>query len=321
MFYLGVDGGGTKTTAVMTDEKGTMLRTVHKGAGNVAILDRGSLAELIRSLLSTLFHRDELRELAGAVFAFAGAGRKSEKEGAAAIIRGAGVKHFSILTDAEILHYATFEEQPGILLSSGTGSVCLVRDESGNYHQIGGWGYILGDEGSGYDIGNRAIRFSLIELQREKFPSPLTREIMSFYGIDNADELISLVYASVMPSNLIASCAKIVCDLAAETIPEAIEIVDEAVNALVNMLQKSLQFYRSPVGESSRIALAGGILKHNPIVRDKLLAAIEKLGINFQIVQPQMEPAAAGVLLAFRKNGKTVSPELLQKLKNIQFSH
>jgi len=49
-------------------------------------------------------------------------------------------------------------------------------------------------------------------------------------------------------------------------------------------LQKSLQFYQSPVGNPFQIALAGGILKHNPIVRDKLLAAIEKLGISFQVV-------------------------------------
>ena len=63
------------------------------------------------------------------------------------IIKSAGIENFSLMTDAEILNYAVFGDEPGILLASGTGSICVFKDQQNRYQQIGGWGYLLGDEG------------------------------------------------------------------------------------------------------------------------------------------------------------------------------
>ncbi len=131
MYYLGVDGGGTKTAAVLADEQGRVLRQVKMGPGNIAVLDRGTLAQLIRNIVAELTAGLETRQLEWATFAFAGAGRAAEKETVRALIRGAGVQHFSVMTDAEILHYSVFGEEPGILISAGTGSICLLRDHAG----------------------------------------------------------------------------------------------------------------------------------------------------------------------------------------------
>jgi len=154
MYFLGVDGGGTKTAAILMDAQGNVLRTTRKGTGNIAVLDRGSVAQLIRSILQELLPEGDTENIRWATFAFAGAGRPQEREAVTAIIRNTGIRNFTVLSDAEILYYSVFGEEQGILISAGTGSICLVKGKDNQYHQIGGWGYLLGDEGSGFYIGS-----------------------------------------------------------------------------------------------------------------------------------------------------------------------
>ncbi len=319
MFYLGVDGGGTKTAAVLADESGRVVRILKKGPGNIAILDRGTLAQLIRNIITELVEGGKSAKIRWATFAFAGAGRAAEKETVAALIRGAGIKHYSVMTDAEILHYSIFGEDPGILISAGTGSICLLKDRKGRYHQIGGWGYLLGDEGSGFYIGSRAIRNALQNLEEGKMPTKLTRELLAFYGIDRPEKLISIVYSSVNPSRLIASCARLVCELAEQGEPEAGIIVDQAVEELLQLVKRAITFYGDSGKTPYRISLTGGILKNNLFVKRKFQDKAQQSGFEFTYLEPEMEPAAAAVLYAVRKSDAEVQDSLIKALKQIKF--
>ncbi len=320
MFYLGVDGGGTKTAAVLTDETGRVVRTVKKGPGNIAIMDRGTLAQLIRNIVTELVKGGKSAHIRWATFAFAGAGRAAEKETVAALIQGAGIKDFSVMTDAEMLHYSVFGEAPGILVSAGTGSICLLRDRDGRYHQIGGWGYLLGDEGSGFYIGSRAMRNALRNLEEGKSPTPLTRELLAFYGIDRPEKLISIAYSSVNPSRLIASCARLVCELAESGEAEAAAIVDDAVNELLKLVKRAITFYGENGKKPYQISLTGGILKNNLFVKKKFQTKAQQLGFRFEYLEPEMEPAAAAVLFSVRKSGKEAPDSLIEALKTVKFS-
>ena len=71
MFFLGVDGGGTKTTAVLSDLQGEVIRTIRLGPGNIAVLDRGSVAQLIRNIIFELLRSDSVDQIEAATFAFA----------------------------------------------------------------------------------------------------------------------------------------------------------------------------------------------------------------------------------------------------------
>ena len=320
MYYLGVDGGGTKTAAVLADEQGRVLRQVKMGPGNIAVLDRGTLAQLIRNIVAELTAGLETRQLEWATFAFAGAGRAAEKETVRALIRGAGVQHFSVMTDAEILHYSVFGEEPGILISAGTGSICLLRDHAGQYHRIGGWGYLLGDEGSGFDIGSRAIRQALLDMESGREPSRLTRELLIFYGIDAPQKLISIVYSSISPARLIASCARLVCEMAAVGDENALNIVNGAVDELLKLVDRAISRFGENRSEPYRVSLTGGILKHNRFVRQQFQKKAQQRGYQFQYLEPEMEPAAAAVLYSLRKSGKNAPDTLMTALKSIRFS-
>ena len=319
-FFLGVDGGGTKTTAVLADAAGAIVRTTRKGSGNVAVLDRGTVAQLIRSILTDLLEGEGVEQIKWAAFAFAGAGRREEKEMVSALIRGAGIQRFHVMTDAEILHYSIFGDRAGILIAAGTGSICLIRDRRGCYHQIGGRGFLLGDEGSGFFIGNQAIRAALHDAELGKPPTRLTRELLAFYGLEHPENLITIVYSSIHPSHLIASCARLVCEIAESGDASALSIVERAALALVQLAQQALPFFADHQAGPIPLALAGSILTEVSIVTQKFKAQAQKKGLAFTYLRPEMEPAAAGVLFAMRRAGTSVPQHLLDRLKKINFS-
>ncbi len=319
MLYLGIDGGGTKTTGVLTDEGGNLFKKIKKGAGNIAVLDRGAIAQFMRSIVSDLINSTDIKEVGWATFAFAGAGRPEEREMVEELIRAIGIQNFTVMTDGEILHYSIFREKPGILISSGTGSICLVKTSDSEYHQIGGWGYLLGDEGSGFHIGKQAIGAILDEAELGNKPSNLSQEILSFYGLQQPENLISTVYSSVNPSNLIASCAKLVCELAQAGEPRATAIVEEAAAALVHLALKALKKFPNEFSDNIPLALAGGILTEVSIVNHKFRERAKESRLKFEYLHSEMEPAAAAVLHSFQKSNKKVPNTLLDKLKNVHF--
>lgn len=320
MYFLGVDGGGTKTTAVLANENGTVLRTLRTGAGNISTINRGATAQLIREIISRLLQSRAVEQIRWATFAFAGAGRKPEREIVEALIRGAGIRDFSLTTDAQINYYSFFRDQPGILISSGTGSICLVRDRNSKFHQIGGLGYLLGDEGSGFFIGTRAIRAALYDFEFGKEPSRLTRELLNFYGLSSPENLVSMVYSSVNPSHLIASCARLVCEIANAGEPNALKIADEAAVALVDLALQAVQFFKDNPEPVYKMALTGGILKPSSVVHRLFKQKMQKWELNVQYLQQEMVPAAAAVLYSMQACGQSISEELTLKLKQIKFS-
>lgn len=318
MYFLGVEGGGTKTTAVLADARGDIIRTARKGSGNIAVLDRGSSAHLIRSIIDHLLSGEDVTTIRRATFAFAGAGRRREKETVGEIIKGAGIKNFTVLTDAEMLYLSAFGDEQGILISSGTGSICLIKGSEGHFQQIGGWGYLLGDEGSGFYIGNQAIRAAIQDAEAGKSPSNLTKELLSFYGLRDPRELITVTYSSINPQKLVASCAKLVCEAAQIKEPNAVRIVNVAATALLSLALKAKEILNSQA--LHKVALTGSILNDSSIVNQIFKQMAEQLDLRFEYVRPELQPAAAGVLYSLRESGIVVTESLRHRLKKLTFA-
>jgi N-acetylglucosamine kinase-like BadF-type ATPase len=319
MFHLGVDGGGTKTTAILCDAQGGIIRTIRMGPGNISVLDRGSVAQLIRNILHELLAGESLDEIQWGTFAFAGAGRPEEKKTVHDLIKTAGLNQFTVMSDAEILYYSIFADQPGILISAGTGSICLLRTEKGKFQQIGGWGYLLDDEGSGFDIGRMAIRSVLQELVERDTPSNFSKKLLLFYGLENPANLISIIYSSVNPPNLVASCARLVCDLAEDNDPVAVLVLSKALDSLIEFVTQAIDFFKKRGETVNQIALAGGILHDNIYVNRQFREKMKENKLNFTYARQEYEPAAAGVLYSMQKTGVQATKPFLEKLKKIKF--
>ncbi|MFQ5605146.1 MAG: N-acetylglucosamine kinase [bacterium] len=316
MYYLGIDGGGSKTSGILCDAKGKMLKTLTKGAGNIAVLAEKQVVQLLNEMVFELLEEIQVEQIKWATCGFAGAGREKEKNLVGQIIREIGIRNFTLMTDAELLYYAIHGEKQGLLIASGTGSVCLIKNKNHEFEQLGGWGYLLGDEGSGYDIGRNAVRNALREQEMGRPLSKLTHALLTHCDVDTPRALMSMIYAADNPQNLLASFAQIVGDQALQEEPNALRIVDAAAKNLVELALTSLERMESE--PPHRIALSGGVLNEPSVFSSKFKRKAQQLNLDFHYFTQEMPPAAAGILYSLHKAGEMISESLFKKLRSLK---
>jgi N-acetylglucosamine kinase-like BadF-type ATPase len=313
MLYLGVDSGGTKTAAVLADTDGHCTTAV-VASGNIAASGREKIKSLLGDILGQLSIADSVESIGGATFAFAGAGREKEKQTLSSIIAAAGFAQYTVMTDAQILHYGIFDGRDGILVASGTGSVGLAKTESLGYRQFSGLGFVLGDEGSGFFIGKCAIQMALDEAQCGQAPSPLTESLLAFYKVQKSEELVTITYASPTPQRLVASCARTVCDRA-DRDEAARRIVQRAGQALADLAitaATSCGFDRA----ACPVALTGSV-GASQVIRAAFEQKLQHSDFACTFYESSMSAAAAAALHAMRQAGHPPDKTVLATLKTL----
>lgn len=272
---IGVDGGGTRTRAVILDAGGVELG---RAATGPALVDGRELPIDIEGVVSTV----RSAALAAGIelpctalcAGFAGVGRERERQAVEAVLAeqdlAAAVR---VVTDAEAAFFDAFRTGPGLLMIAGTGSVGLGRGEDGRQARVGGWGLLLGDEGSGYEIGLRAMRTIARSADGRAEPTQMLGEFVAELSLVGPEDLI--VWAAGAGKRAIAGLAPKVCDLAAAGDLAAAKIIADAVASLaehVDALLAQLGPWSSPPG----LALAGGLLATDRPLREPLAAAVAK---------------------------------------------
>jgi len=311
MYFIGLDGGGTKSVGVVTDETGSYVKAEKFGPGNAAVMGVQNVRPFIEDLLKNILPKDCENPVIAAGVGFAGAGRDVVKWQLVSEIRKTGIEHVTVFSDAELLYQAAFGETPGILLIAGTGSVALTK-YAGKFLQIGGWGYLLGDEGSGFSIGRLSIRHVLKQEEERSGWSPLANTVLSFYKAASGQELISKIYATENAQNYVASMAKTVCGLADQGEKNAVNIIDAAVNALILMVLKCAAFF--PENQTMPMSLYGGILTA-PVISEKFKHQAVQKKLNLDYVTPKYHPAVAGALFSMRQMNVEIDDMLIEELQ------
>lgn len=269
---IGVDGGGTRTRAVILDEAGVELG---RGATGPALVDGRELPIDIEGVVSTVrsaaMAADIALPCAALCGGFAGVGRERERQA----VESALAEHqlataVRVVTDAEAAFFDAFRAGPGLLMIAGTGSVALGRAEDGRQARVGGWGLLLGDEGSAYEIGLRALRAIARSADGRGEPTEMEAQFVAGLSLIGPEDLIAWVAGA--GKTAIAGLAPAVCDLAAAGDAAAAAIVSDAVASLaahVDALLSQLGPWTTP----PRLALAGGLLAPDRPLRAPLAAA------------------------------------------------
>ena len=287
-FFVGIDAGGSKTECVLADEAGVVLARA-TGAG--ANLRRVSRAELRATLSGCL---EELRQTAGlpaivadAVCAgFAGAGDVEARTQAYEVLTELLHPHrLYIVGDMEVALEAAVGAGPGVVLVAGTGSIAYGRNGLGRQARAGGRGPGAGDEGSGYDIGCRAVE-AVLRAQQGKAPvTRLTKIVLHGLGVERVEELAGRVrpeaaaeLAALVPAVAEASRAG---DVAAK------EILAQAATVLAGLALEVLEELDLLEAEV-RIALSGGVFA----VSEEVFVGVRG-GIAARAPQAVVEPLAA----------------------------
>ena len=269
---IGADVGGSKT-AVGVSDGGTMLARA-EGAGAAlrpgrALVSAAVIAEVVRQALAGA------GRLRGDVLyvGAAGAGRAPERDELRKALRGENLATTVVVaTDIEIALAAAFDEGPGIVVSAGTGSVAVGRDRAGTRHRIGGYGWQMGDEGSGYAIGRAALGAVSRAADGRSPRTALSERVLSASRCEDLDALVRWA-AGASPAE-VAALAPHVLDVASHGDPLAQGIADYAARELTQLAICLLPMLdvAPPVG----VAITGGLLSSDGPLRRSVLAKLRE---------------------------------------------
>lgn len=279
---IGADVGGTKTAVAVAEDGRELGRADGPGAAlrpGRALVSASTIADVVRRALSTA------GKLKGDVLVVgaAGAGRQPEQEELRNALRSEGVaENVLVTTDIEIALAGAFGDGVGIVITGGTGSIAVGRDSGGALHRAGGYGWQMGDEGSGYGIGRAALGAVSRAIDGRSPETQLSRKLFEATRSPDFDALVRWAATAGPPE--VASLAPHVLEVAAAGDVVAAGIADYAARELSQLAVHIIP--RITGAEKIPVAATGGLLANEPLRR----AVFRKLAD-----EPRLEPVETPV--------------------------
>jgi N-acetylglucosamine kinase-like BadF-type ATPase len=297
---VGVDAGGTSTTASYSQDG--VFREMRTGEGaSATALGTEEAAKRIVAVIEGLIAQESPASIyVGA----AGAGRDeiAQRLREAIAVRYAGaLVHVS--DDAHIALRATVPRGAGLVLIAGTGSIAYAENTSGDAFRAGGYGYLLGDDGSGFSIGMAALKWLAKLYDGRGVTDDLCEELQNRLGIADRSGLFDLLYGPAQPPvALVASLAPVVVSMASNGVRSAHKIVQAAAMELSDLI-KTVAKKSALSGEVCPLVLGGGLLRENSVLSFLLETRLQADLPSAEILKRAAEPhrgalAAAEAMIA-----------------------
>lgn len=307
-WFIGIDGGGSKTRAAICNEAGQVGAIVVGESSNPLSRSWGDVEATLRQLMDAVRIKAGAKEeeVAGLFIGLGGADRPQIKERIQLAFVDEWGERLLIDNDVIAALYAGTWGQPGVVLLAGTGSIACAFSKEGARHRVGGWGYLVGDEGSGFDLGKKAASAVLREYDGRGESTVLTQLFMDHYGVERPDELISLIYGGSNPRMELAKTSQLVEQAATLGDPVANTLIMQAVEDLLELADACLKKVQEPVP----VVLAGGLLTSSTILREQLIGRA-----SFQTIIPTVPPVVGALVAAFTKLGFVVDEKMAEQLR------
>jgi N-acetylglucosamine kinase-like BadF-type ATPase len=295
---LGIDGGGSNTRALLADRSGALLGAGAAGPSNYQATGFDATTQALQSAIDAAF-RDAGVERAGPVAAtclgLAGAGRPEDRQRFEVwVARQDIARRCRVVSDAELALAAGTPDGWGVALICGTGSIAWGRVPDGRSARAGGWGYLLGDEGSGYDLALRALRLATQTADGRATAPALLQAALDHWSLQAPEQLIGHIYRAETTRAEIAALAQHVVALAESGEPAAASLLEHAAHELARLVlvvARKLDLIAPPV------ALAGGLLGASHQLRRSIAA---RVGVELGSLTYVEEPARGAVKIARR---------------------
>jgi N-acetylglucosamine kinase-like BadF-type ATPase len=285
--YLGIDGGGSKTSLVIGDEKSLVARAA-ADASNIIKVGESNAQESLRKGIEEVCCLAKITpsQITRTCIGVAGAGRLEISEIVRRILSQLVSGEIKVIGDMVIAHRAAFSSGPGVIVIAGTGSIAYGRNSAGITARAGGWGFAISDEGSGQWIGRTAISAALRAYDEDR-NTTLPQSIEIAWGLASREELVMAANAVPQPDFAVLFPSVIA---AAESEDDlAIGILQQAGNELAILAQ--IVFRRIFLNASEiPVAMVGGVFRNSITVRkafeNELRAGAIKVVLNETVVDP-----------------------------------
>jgi N-acetylglucosamine kinase-like BadF-type ATPase len=299
--FVAIDAGGTKTrlwvadeTRVLGEAAGATVKLMNVGES----IATGRLQELIRiaSREAQVDPASVSRTCVGLAGSSSAVARAWAEETLRAVVGG----EIEVCGDEEIALDAAFAGAPGVLVVAGTGANVVGRCQSGVMLHAGGWGPVVGDEGSGTWIGLEAIRAGL-RAQDRGIGSCLLEEVQRFWGLENLAELVAK--ANQRPRPDFAELAMVVAECAARGDALAISVLERAgeeLAAQVRLVMSKMHAAGCEASDCMRVAFAGSVLGEIARVRSSMETHLRAVMPGIVIAEKAVEPLEGALWRARR---------------------
>jgi N-acetylglucosamine kinase-like BadF-type ATPase len=299
-FYLGVDGGGTKTQAAILNEAREVVGEGAAGPSNpLRVGVETAVSNIIKAADQAMDEAGVMRvDVAAATLGLAGVRRADLKQRVkASFTQQLRIRKTEVITDAEIALFASTLGKPGLVVIAGTGSVCLGKNEKGKMAIAGGWGPLAGDEGGGVGIAQMALHAVAKAFDGRGISTVLSDRASEYFRASGPENLIVAIYSPQVDNTRIAGFAKCVVEAAQDGDAVATSILQEAGAELglaaCAVIQKlGLSRKKVPIG------CVGSVFKAGELLTDPMIRTVRTIAPKAFLTEPAMPPAQAAAEMA-----------------------
>ena len=300
IYYIGLDGGGTKTKCLITDENLKVLHQCTGGPSNFLMIGTDEVSLTLYKLIYECIEgvKCNADEIEAVVIGTTGAGRRTDAEKlendfmSFVNSKNMRLNKFRVESDARIALEGAFSGSPGAILIAGTGSIMFGKDRNGNVHRVGGFGRFIGDEGSGYDIGRRGLIAVAKDMDGRGLKTSLTKLLNEKFNINDVSSLITEIYKNKFD---IASVAPLVTE-SAENGDEICEnILNDEAEELILHIRAMAKLLKE---NETKLTLIGSTLTTENYYSKLFHSKVKKYLPNVTIQSAEHEPAIGAILMA-----------------------
>ncbi|HXT71785.1 MAG TPA: BadF/BadG/BcrA/BcrD ATPase family protein [Vicinamibacterales bacterium] len=294
MSVLGIDAGGTRTMCVLADDAGQVLAEARGPGANLQSVGELEVEKVLHDLIAQAMGTSPAP--AAICLGMAGVDRPQDAEVIRGILRRIGQRaRVVVVNDALIALEAGVPGRPGTVVIAGTGSIAYGRSADGRGARAGGWGYVLGDEGSGYWLGRLALRAVLRAADGRGEQTDLTARVLAHYGVEKPRDLVREIYEGGTRPSAIACLAREV-GAAADA---GDGIAGHLVTVAAQELAKAVHSVASRLSiEAEPVVLSGGTLLGLGQLRRQVTRELSRLLPESRVVPLETDPAHGAVHLA-----------------------
>ena len=307
---IGIDGGGTHSTAVAAYPDGRIAAVTEGGGLNF----HNSGVETVRGRLEAMVE-DLCRQTgceAEEVCVGMSALDAPADEATTALFTGMmRAEQLDLQSDAYIALMGFTLGKPGVIVICGTGSMLLMLDGEGCQQAAGGWGYLLGDAGSGYTLAREGLLTVIDAVEGIGPATPLTEDALAYFGADTPRGLIDRIYAPEATTAWIAGFARYVLTHAHEGEETARVILQRNMERLARSAAQLI----TAAPEAARVGLYGGIFGHSELARAFFTDALQRFSPGAEVCTLDYPPELGALIHLFRKRG-ILTEEALDNMKS-----
>lgn len=314
-YVIGIDGGGTNTIAIIADNEGNLLSKGISGPSNYLVVGKKRVKLSIENAVKAAKKNCNVKisRFKVACLGMAGVFRPGGQVIIKKIMKELDIADEIVVeTDAGIALAGALSTY-GVVVITGTGSIAFGRNRYGEIKRASGWGYILGDEGSGYDVGLKTMRASLRAYDGRGAETLLVPKLAKQLNLATMDELIERVYVSRMERHEVAALVPLVVEAAKEGDHVARNILREAGKEL-GLAAAAVITGLHMENDSFDVALVGGVFRAGELILSSFKEVIMKTAPKFRLVPPKFEPVIGAVLVALRKIGVEIDDNVSKSI-------